>query len=71
MAMINISYKQRRKIISELEEYEVNVKTIPKNYGALKELTIDNFDLDDLIDEETSLPDQDLLEKKTLKGSQF
>ena len=36
MAIINISFKQRRKIISELEEYEVNVKTIPKNYGALK-----------------------------------
>lgn len=68
MAMINITYKRRREIISELEEYEVNVKTIPKNYGALKkELTIDNFDLDDLIDREASLPDQDLLEKN-IKG---
>ena len=70
MAMINISYKQRRKIISELEEYEVNVKTIPKNYGALKkELSIDNFDLDDLIDRETSLPDQGLLEKNIKEKS--
>ena len=36
MAIVKVSAEERRKIISSLEKFEVQVKTIPYNYGALE-----------------------------------
>ena len=63
-AIVNISMDKRREIISRLEEFEVHVKTIPSNYGILdSKLTINEISLSDLIDRETSKPDDYLLSK--------
>lgn len=51
LAMINISNKERKRIISLLEKYEVQVKTIPETYGDLeKKLTIKNLSINDLVE---------------------
>ncbi len=68
MAIVNLSSKKRRNIISALEDYEVHVKTIPYNYGALEtKLSIENISVNDLIDRELSEPIKQLLEKNTYK----
>ena len=59
IAIVSILPKERRRIISSLEKYEIQVKTIPSNYGALEtKLSINNLELSDLIDRETSKIDE-------------
>ena len=68
MAMINIDPQERRKIISLLETFEVHVKTIPQNYGALEtRLSIQDIEVEDVLDREKIIPDKKLLEKNILK----
>ncbi len=51
LAMTRISNNDRKRIISLLEKYEVQVKTIPENYGDLEtKLTIKNLSINDLVD---------------------
>lgn len=70
MAIIDLSPKERIKIISLLEKFEVHVKTIPKNYGALEtKLSIEDISLNDLIDRDTSKPKKELLKKNISKKS--
>ena len=65
LAIIAIQPKERKKIISILEDYKVQVKTIPTNYGALEaKLEIDNLTLNDLIERETFDPDNSFSLKK-------
>ena len=67
MAMVNISTKDRRRIISALERDEVKVKTIPINYGSLEtKLSIENISIGDLIDRQTSKLDSLLIKKNIL-----
>lgn len=50
ISMINISFNQRRKIISLLEPIEVSVKTIPASFGSLEtKFSIENISAEDLI----------------------
>ncbi len=64
MAMINIKSFERRKIISAIENFEVEVKTIPSNYGSLQnKLSIENIEASDLIDRQLVEPDLNLLNK--------
>ena len=68
MAMINIDPQERRKIISLLETFEVHVKTIPQNYGALEtRLSIQDIEVEDVLDREKIIPDKKLLEKNIFK----
>ena len=68
MAMINIDPRERRKIISLLETFEVHVKTIPQNYGALEtRLSIQDIEVEDLLDRDENIPDKKLLEKNIYK----
>lgn len=63
-AIVNISANKRKEIISNLEKFEVHVKTIPNNYGVLNtKLTINEISLSDLIDRKISEPDDYLLSK--------
>ena len=58
MAIVRISAEERRKIISLLERFEVQVKTIPYNYGALEtKLSIEDVSVSDLIDRKIKIPD--------------
>ena len=64
MAISNISSTLRKDIISNLEKFEVNVKTIPSNYGSLEsKLTVENIDIFDLIDRKIVKPKASLLNK--------
>ena len=68
MAMINIDPRERRKIISLLETFEVHVKTIPQNYGALEtRLSIQDVEIEDVLDRDKNSPDKKLLEKNIYK----
>jgi FlaA1/EpsC-like NDP-sugar epimerase len=68
MAMINIDPRERRKIISLLETFEVHVKTIPQNYGALEtRLSIQDIEVEDVLDRDKNIPDKKLLEKNIYK----
>ena len=63
MAIISISAEERREIISQLEKFEVQVKTIPYNYGALEtKLSIEDVSVSDLIDRNIKIPDKNLLD---------
>jgi len=63
MAIVRISAEERRKIISQLEKFEVQVKTIPYNYGALEtKLSIEDVSVSDLIDRKIKLADKNLLD---------
>ena len=63
MAIVRISAEERRKIISLLERFEVQVKTIPYNYGALEtKLSIEDVSVSDLIDRKIKIPDKTLLD---------
>lgn len=63
MALVKITAEERKKIISSLEKYEVQVKTIPYNYGALEtKLSIEDISVSDLIDRKIKVPDKILLE---------
>ena len=63
MAIISISAEERREIISQLEKFEVQVKTIPYNYGALEtKLSIEDVSVSDLIDRKIKIPDKNLLD---------
>ncbi len=65
MAMINIDSKDRRKIISLLEKFEVHVKTIPANYGALEtKMSIQDIEVEDVLARDQNIPDKKLLKKK-------
>ena len=62
MAIVKVSAEERRKIISSLEKFEVQVKTIPYNYGALEtKLSIEDVSVSDLIDRKIKIPDINLL----------
>lgn len=63
MALVKITAEERKKIISSLEKFEVQVKTIPYNYGALEtKLSIEDISVSDLIDRKIKVPDKILLE---------
>lgn len=63
MALVKITADERKKIISSLEKFEVQVKTIPYNYGALEtKLSIEDISVSDLIDRKIKVPDKILLE---------
>ena len=67
MAMINIKSSQRKKIISEIENYEIEVKTIPSNYGSLQnKLSIENIEVSDLIERKVIEPDLTLVDKNII-----
>lgn len=54
IAIQNITISERKRIISLLEPFEIEVKTIPAAYGGLEtKLSIENISLDDLIERET------------------
>ena len=56
MAMVNIKSSERNRIINLIEKFEVQVKTIPLNYGSLEtKLSIQDLTLNDLIERDTSL----------------
>ncbi len=68
MAMINIDSKDRRKIISLLEKFEVHVKTIPTNYGALEtKMSIQDIEVEDVLARDQNIPDKELLKKNIYK----
>ena len=68
MAMINIDSKDRRKIISLLEKFEVHVKTIPANYGALEtKMSIQDIEVEDVLARDQNIPDKKLLKKNIYK----
>ena len=68
MAMINIDSKDRRKIISLLEKFEVHVKTIPTNYGALEtKMSIQDIEVEDVLARDQNIPDKKLLKKNIYK----
>ena len=70
MAIINLSTKERLKIISFLESFEIHVKTIPYNYGALEtKLSIQDVSLNDLLEREVSRPDPKLLKQNITNRS--
>ncbi len=70
MAIINLSPKERLKIISFLESFEIHVKTIPYNYGALEtKLSIQDVSLNDLLEREVSRPDPNLLKQNITNRS--
>ena len=47
---------------------EVHVKTIPQNYGALEtRLSIQDIEVEDVLDREKIIPDKKLLEKNIFK----
>ncbi len=58
MVVISILSKKSRvraDIVSKLEKYEVNVKTIPSDYDKFKsKLTLENLDINDLLNREPS-----------------
>ena len=63
MALVRITAEERKKIISSLEKFEVQVKTIPYNYGALEtKLSIEDISVSDLIDRKIKVPNKILLE---------
>ena len=63
MALVRITAEDRKKIISSLEKFEVQVKTIPYNYGALEtKLSIEDISVSDLIDRKIKVPNKILLE---------
>tara|TARA_B100001559_G_scaffold137481_1_gene115464 strand:- start:52273 stop:54159 length:1887 start_codon:yes stop_codon:yes gene_type:complete len=63
MALVKITAEERKNIISSLEKFEVQVKTIPYNYGALEtKLSIEDISVSDLIDRKIKVPDKILLE---------
>ena len=58
MAMVNIKSSERNRIINLIEKFEVQVKTIPLNYGSLEtKLSIQDLTLNDLIERDTSFID--------------
>ena len=58
MAMVNIKSSERNRIINLIEKFEVQVKTIPLNYGSLEtKLSIQDLSLNDLIKRDTSFVD--------------
>ncbi len=64
ISIVNISSSDRRKIISNLENYNVNVKSIPVNYGAMKnKLEIENLSLNDLLDRDETSHEEKLSNK--------
>lgn len=70
IAIVSILPRERKRIISLLEKYEIQVKTIPTNYGALEtKLSINNLELSDLINRETSKIDENLSKKNIYNKS--
>ena len=55
MALVNIKTSERHKIINLIEKFEVQVKTIPLNYGSLEtKLSIQDLSFKDLINRDDS-----------------
>ena len=63
LSIINIKPTRRQKIISNIEKFQVAVKTIPEGYGSLtSKMSIQNLNINDLL-ERKEVP----LDKKLLK----
>lgn len=67
IAINNLQSLARQKIISSLEQFEVQVKTIPSSYEGLStKLSLDNLSLEDLIGREDSGIDISIQSKNIL-----
>ena len=65
ISIINIKPAQRRAIISNLEKFNIAVKTIPEGYGSLtSKMSIQNLDAKDLLNREEVPTDKKLLKEQ-------
>ena len=65
ISIVNIKPAQRRAIISNLEKFNIAVKTIPEGYGSLtSKMSIQNLDVKDLLNREEVPSDKELLQEQ-------
>ena len=65
ISIVNIKPAQRRANVSNLEKFNIAVKTIPEGYGSLtSKMSIQNLDVKDLLNREEVPSDKELLQEQ-------